>query len=133
MALIKCPECEKEISDKAPACVHCGYPLANITNKFDNTEDNKVITIENKPKTAKEREKEIARTKMIIYGCILFVGILLICYITYSVIEEEKKCNKFQCEEYHIEGGKACEEHTCIEDGCFNTVVGNSRYCVKHK
>lgn len=29
MALIKCPECGKEISDKAPNCIHCGYPLLN--------------------------------------------------------------------------------------------------------
>lgn len=27
MALIKCPECGKEISDKAKHCIHCGYPL----------------------------------------------------------------------------------------------------------
>lgn len=27
MALIKCPECGKEISDKAPACPNCGMPL----------------------------------------------------------------------------------------------------------
>lgn len=27
MALIKCPECGKEVSDKAPACIHCGCPL----------------------------------------------------------------------------------------------------------
>ena len=27
MALIKCPECGREISNKAPACIHCGYPL----------------------------------------------------------------------------------------------------------
>ena len=27
MALIKCPECNKDISDKARACVHCGCPL----------------------------------------------------------------------------------------------------------
>ena len=27
MALIKCPECGKDVSDKAPACIHCGYPL----------------------------------------------------------------------------------------------------------
>lgn len=33
MALIKCPECGKEISDKAPACIHCGYPLENIQTK----------------------------------------------------------------------------------------------------
>lgn len=27
MALISCPECEEQISDKALACPHCGYPL----------------------------------------------------------------------------------------------------------
>ena len=27
MALIKCPECGKEISDKSENCIHCGYPL----------------------------------------------------------------------------------------------------------
>ena len=27
MALINCPECGKQISDKAPACIHCGCPL----------------------------------------------------------------------------------------------------------
>ena len=33
MALIKCPECGKEISDKAPACIHCGYPLSLLNNE----------------------------------------------------------------------------------------------------
>ena len=28
MALIKCSECGREISDKAPACVHCGCPTS---------------------------------------------------------------------------------------------------------
>lgn len=27
MALIKCPECGKEISSKAKMCIHCGYPM----------------------------------------------------------------------------------------------------------
>ena len=31
MALIKCPECGKEISDKALACIHCCYPLSLLT------------------------------------------------------------------------------------------------------
>lgn len=30
MALIKCPECGKEISDKAPTCIHCGFPISEI-------------------------------------------------------------------------------------------------------
>ena len=33
MAIIKCPECGKEVSDVANACIHCGFPLK--TNKFD--------------------------------------------------------------------------------------------------
>ena len=31
--LIKCPECGGSVSDKAPACIHCGFPLSNIHNK----------------------------------------------------------------------------------------------------
>lgn len=27
MALINCPECNKEVSDKAEVCIHCGYPM----------------------------------------------------------------------------------------------------------
>lgn len=27
MAIIKCPECQKEISSYAPACPYCGYPM----------------------------------------------------------------------------------------------------------
>lgn len=35
MALIKCPECGKEISDKSSACIHCGYPINTINEKQD--------------------------------------------------------------------------------------------------
>lgn len=27
MALINCPECNKEVSDKAETCIHCGFPI----------------------------------------------------------------------------------------------------------
>ena len=31
MALIKCPECGKEISDKSKHCIYCGYPLVDAS------------------------------------------------------------------------------------------------------
>ena len=31
MALIKCEECGKEISDRADACPHCGCPITHIS------------------------------------------------------------------------------------------------------
>lgn len=30
MALIKCPECGKEVSNKAKSCISCGCPLADL-------------------------------------------------------------------------------------------------------
>ena len=38
MALIKCPECNKEISDKVAACPNCGFPMEEINKpKFSLT------------------------------------------------------------------------------------------------
>lgn len=59
MALIKCPECGKEISDQAPACPNCGYPMHTPTSnvpdgsEYDNiiaellsqNNNNKILTI----------------------------------------------------------------------------------------
>lgn len=41
MALIKCPECEREISDKAVSCPGCGCPVENgvLDNELDNKSD----------------------------------------------------------------------------------------------
>ena len=42
MALIKCPECGKEISDRAKQCIHCGYPLDENIN--ENNEINEILS-----------------------------------------------------------------------------------------
>ena len=34
MSLIKCPECGKEISNKAISCPMCGYPIKEEINKL---------------------------------------------------------------------------------------------------
>ena len=35
MALIQCPECGQQMSDKANACPNCGHPIA-----YENAKDN---------------------------------------------------------------------------------------------
>ena len=40
MQLIKCPLCDKEISDEAKICVHCGYPISE-----ENQEEKKVYRL----------------------------------------------------------------------------------------
>lgn len=32
MTLINCPECGREVSDKAASCPQCGYPIANLSS-----------------------------------------------------------------------------------------------------
>ena len=49
MALIKCYECGKEISDKAPSCPHCGAPKLVATNKKVKTKKSLVFSKYLKP------------------------------------------------------------------------------------
>lgn len=44
MALINCPECGKEISDKSEVCIHCGYPLKNSSGIYE-TINNKTYDV----------------------------------------------------------------------------------------
>lgn len=39
--LIKCPECELQVSDKASSCPHCGYPLRTDTSQVKPRKTNK--------------------------------------------------------------------------------------------
>lgn len=39
--LIKCPECELQVSDKAPACPHCGYPMQPTVKRKPRAKNNK--------------------------------------------------------------------------------------------
>lgn len=41
MALIKCEDCGKEISDKSKACIHCGCPI-NLVQEKENNKDKEV-------------------------------------------------------------------------------------------
>lgn len=50
MALIKCPECGKEISDKSEICIGCGFPIKSLGNRLNSyfeTQDNLEEKLEN--------------------------------------------------------------------------------------
>ena len=70
MALIKCPECNKEISDKSKICIHCGYPLEEelqTTKSNIFKEGNPFIDEEEKPEpdiTEPNENVEIPEPKM---------------------------------------------------------------------
>ena len=45
MALIKCYECGKEISDKAPSCPHCRAPKLVAANKEVKTKKSLALSL----------------------------------------------------------------------------------------
>ena len=63
MAMIKCKECGKEISDTAKACVNCGAPL-----KSD------------------DFHKELNAAKRVAIAIIILLGLFAIFNIIYSII-----------------------------------------------
>lgn len=90
MALIKCSECGKEVSDKAKTCVHCGNPI-------EQEENEKVINNQNYNIVEKEQdfynesnidltkgEKVLIEGNITCIGCIL--GIIVIGIFTFLIL-----------------------------------------------
>lgn len=79
MALVKCGECQKEISDKAESCPHCGNPINTI-----NANSQKVEVVEVERTSKKWKKKSLWGVAFIIIGAMMLgsdlkaFGILLI-------------------------------------------------------
>ncbi len=68
MAMIKCKECGKEISDKAERCPSCGCPVQNNMNQ---------IQIKQNSKEGKASGLSITALIFSISGCAFIVGVIL--------------------------------------------------------
>ncbi len=65
MAMIKCPECGKEMSDKATACPNCGCPIEDIRQSLEKfeAERNEAAKKKEDEKKAKEVAASIRKKK----------------------------------------------------------------------
>lgn len=63
MALINCPECNKSVSDMAPACPDCAYPLTQ--KAFTTTGDYSATT------TIQQTNKRWKKMQLIAAACII--------------------------------------------------------------
>lgn len=83
MALIKCPDCGKEFSDKASACPNCGRPNLNQTaENYNQSQWNSTVPNpqSNKPQTPvvkKNSGLSIAALVFSIMGCTFIIGVIL--------------------------------------------------------
>lgn len=103
MALIKCPECGSEISDKATECPNCGYilekkPIAKVCEECGAELENgaKICPQCGCPVPESEEEKQQKKRKKILVTVAAFVGIILVVAIIISVgiISKQKQEEK---------------------------------------
>lgn len=81
MALIKCPECGKEISDKAGKCPHCGYPIEEIESTVEKETDKEEVLDNNKETHKKKKtlnKKVIITISAIIGAAVIGAGAYMI-------------------------------------------------------
>ena len=82
MALIKCPECGKDISDKAIRCPHCGLPLNEIHSVTQEGTNNDAGRNANLSQSQKEKKRMPAwLLALIIVGFLLLIGgVVFLCF-----------------------------------------------------
>ena len=61
MAIIKCPECGKEISDKATSCPNCGFPLIKGQPEKEKPKEPSTVEKVLKSSTARQVGSTVAR------------------------------------------------------------------------
>ena len=75
MALVNCPECSKEISDKVKTCPHCGYPMVeenNDTQKVEISSVNIKMDSSKKKKVVKTMISVIVAFLVVMGGALLY-------------------------------------------------------------
>jgi uncharacterized membrane protein YvbJ len=118
MALINCPECNKEISDKVKACPYCGYPL------IDNDETQKVEVTSVKLQINKDKPKKIVAT---IVGILFVVGIVFVFYLS-SKQEQYSKDFNIVIEEMLACGSDAEDLINLTSNVWYNTIYEEEDY-----
>jgi uncharacterized OB-fold protein len=86
MALINCPECGKEVSDKVKNCIHCGYPLTEEIELPLSQENNITSGEVVKKKLNKKRVKFLAPFVVIVVMAAIVSGVIY----NQKVIKPEK-------------------------------------------
>lgn len=134
MALIKCPECGKEISDKAKSCPHCGYELERNKQRDEiKSNDNIEEYIKSKESLEKlnDESEKIKKKRRIIIVSVLLVFFLVIIVLGVKQVIKKVPINRKETntnivvEKKEINDTKSTNIEMSWADGMAPTEVGN--------
>jgi hypothetical protein len=87
MALMNCPECAKEISDKSAVCIHCGYPIEKTPANAAQSDG--FVSASNQDTTHAGQKKSIAKTRWLYPVLGLTVLLMVGTFGWYSYAEKQ--------------------------------------------
>lgn len=123
MALIICPECQKQISSHAAACPHCGYPL--------NSDLGAAAPLQEPPqkKFKKKRIVLLSILACLILGVAGCLGYILFAPETKQVeaIKDENYLYKWMTEHGTVTGGTVLEYYDYNDTGRYTLIYDPSR------
>lgn len=93
MALINCPECGREISDKALSCPTCGCPITTVEIKADKTVESEIKNTNN----LFSKTKNVLR-KILAIGVSIIVILVIILCIPNGVKKDKNALEKYLLE-----------------------------------
>lgn len=117
MALINCPECNNEISDKAVSCPICGYPISavNTNTATDQLSNSDVGPSDNTPKIKKQINiKKIGIISGISILCIIIISVVVIILNFQSI--QLNRANKYMENTQYTKAVKVLEKYKDDDD-----------------
>ena len=95
MAIVKCPECGKEISSYATACPNCGFPLKTVKDTDEKPHEVNRIGLQDKESQEKELERKEERKVIAVIVGVVFLLIAGFC-ILYGVYIKDAATNFYE-------------------------------------
>lgn len=110
MALIKCPECGREISDRANSCPNCGYPILHEINPvIENLTSLNNVNVQHEPEQERitstkmanasapiPKKKKLKVWQKILIGVGSLVAFLAILFVIFILIPAIKSVNSYE-------------------------------------
>lgn len=90
MALITCPKCGKQVSDKAEKCIHCGYVFheSNQENSVNNILQRDIPSEMTMEKNENSTKKSMSTKKLVVFSIVALLAVIM---IVFGIIQVKKK------------------------------------------
>lgn len=107
MALIKCPECGQQVSDKAAVCPHCGVAIAG--NPEIAARGAAAVSKTAKPAVKSEKQGKNNRATIYVVAAVIALAIVAVGFYYYNNVESDNEMEAY-------ENAMACNEPAIMEN-----------------